>query len=119
MPLTSLLASSAISFICWLFVQGFTLRKSGQTLGKKMVGIRIADLDGGVPDFARLVVLRYLFVGAVLPIPLVGPYFRLIDILFIFRADRRCIHDLIAGTMVVKVGPNKFSAEDVDPALML
>lgn len=34
-------------------------------------------------------------------IPLAGAAFGLVDILFIFRADRRCIHDLIAGTHVV------------------
>ncbi len=32
------------------------------------------------------------------------PFYSLVDALFIFRSDRRCIHDLIAGTVVVKSG---------------
>jgi len=35
-------------------------------------------------------------------IPVVGSFFVLIDTLLVFRADRRCVHDLIAGTKVVK-----------------
>jgi hypothetical protein len=34
-------------------------------------------------------------------IPLAGNAFSLIDALFIFRQDRRCIHDMIASTRVV------------------
>ena len=30
------------------------------------------------------------------------PFYALVDVLFIFRNDQRCIHDLIAGTKVIK-----------------
>jgi uncharacterized RDD family membrane protein YckC len=102
-PYTSLIGSSVLSFICFLLVQGYTLKQSGQTLGKKIQGIRIADLDNGVPDFGRVVALRYLPVAAVALIPVIGSFLPTLDVLFVFRADRRCIHDLIAGTKVVKV----------------
>jgi uncharacterized RDD family membrane protein YckC len=36
-------------------------------------------------------------------IPVIGGFLPLVDVLFIFRHDRRCIHDLLAGTNVVKV----------------
>jgi len=29
------------------------------------------------------------------------PLYSVVDALFIFRNDRRCIHDLVAGTVVV------------------
>ena len=38
-------------------------------------------------------------------IPVLGPLFSLVNVCFIFREDRRCIHDLIAGTQVVNGQP--------------
>jgi len=36
-------------------------------------------------------------------VPMIGNVFTIVNYCFIFRADRRCLHDLIAGTKVVKV----------------
>jgi uncharacterized RDD family membrane protein YckC len=94
---------AVLRFLFFLLVHGYTLKTNGQTLGKKMTGIRIADLDGGVPDFGRVVGLRYLPLAVISMIPIVSMFYKTIDVLFIFRSDRRCIHDLIAGTKVVKV----------------
>ena len=57
---------------------------------------------GEVPPFGKLIGLRYLplMVVSVIPIPLIQ-IAGLIDALFIFRADRRCVHDLMAGTRVI------------------
>ena len=35
-------------------------------------------------------------------VPYLGMIFHLVDSLFIFREDRRCLHDRIAGTRVVR-----------------
>lgn len=71
---------------------------SGQTIGKRLLGIRIVRHDtlenGG---FKTNVLLRGLLNGVLNFIPV---YF-LLDSLLIFREDRRCIHDHIAGTVVV------------------
>jgi uncharacterized RDD family membrane protein YckC len=106
-PFTTLMGLSVVCFLGFLLVHGYTLHKNGQTLGKKMLGIRIADPDDGIPDFGRLVGLRYLPMNAVSLIPAAGPILSLVDVLFIFRSDRRCVHDLLAGTKVVKVTPRK------------
>jgi uncharacterized RDD family membrane protein YckC len=91
-------------FIAFLVVHGYLLKKSGQTVGKKLLGTKITDLEGNLPDFTTLIVKRYLPVSVVSIVPMIGPLLSLIDIVFIFRQDRRCVHDLIAGTKVVEDG---------------
>ena len=65
--------------------------------------IRIADLDANLPDFGKVILLRYLPISLAALIPMVGQFFPLADVLFLFRHDRRCIHERLAGTKVVKV----------------
>ena len=82
-----------------LVMQVVWLAKDGQTIGKKLVGIKIVLASTGQNGgFVPNVLLR-AWLNALLNIV---PMYGLIDILFIFRSDRRCIHDLIAGTAVVR-----------------
>ena len=46
---------------------------------------------------------RMLPVSIASAIPIIGSFLVLIDTLMIFRSDRRCLHDLIAHTQVLKV----------------
>ena len=100
LPLGLLAAVVVIGLLVFLGLHGYFLKKNGQTIGKKLLGIRIVNLDNEVPEFGRLIGLRYVPVMVVSVIPLVQ-FLSLVDILFIFRGDRRCVHDLIAGTRVV------------------
>ncbi len=102
-PFSLTLGLGAIGFVVFVLLHGYFLKRDGQTIGKKIIGIRIADLDDGQPQFSRIIVLRYLPISAVALIPFVGQLLSVIDALFIFRSDRRCIHDRIAGTKVVLV----------------
>jgi uncharacterized RDD family membrane protein YckC len=101
-PYTLTLAGAALGFLGFLLIHGYFLKTSGQTIGKKLLGIRIADMDNNIPPFAKIIGLRYLPIQAAGVIPIVGIFYPLIDVLFIFSESRRCIHDLIAGTKVVK-----------------
>jgi uncharacterized RDD family membrane protein YckC len=103
LPWTLLLASTVIGFIMFLAVHGFFLKRNGQTLGKKIVGIRISDLENNVPRFGKVIALRYMPIWGISLIPVVGPLLSIVDVLFIFRSDRRCVHDLLAGTKVLRV----------------
>lgn len=91
----------AVSFILFALIQGYPLLRNGQTWGKKLVGIRIVDMDGDVPALAPLLVKRYLVGTLIAQVPVLGMLYGFTDSLFVFRQDRRCIHDHIAGTQVV------------------
>jgi uncharacterized RDD family membrane protein YckC len=93
---------SVAGFFIWMGVNGYLLFKHGQSVGKRIVGIRIVNIDDNRrTPFSKLVLLRTLPVQLVAAIPLLGSLLTLVDVLFIFRQDRRCVHDLIAGTRVV------------------
>lgn len=78
------------------------LHRYGQTVGKRMLKIRIVRTNGERCGLLRVIFARALPVGLLGAIPLVGWLFTIGDPLLIFREDRRCLHDLIADTMVVK-----------------
>ena len=92
----------AIGFGVFALVQGIPLSRTGQTWGKRLLGIKIVDLDGEKPQLGRLLALRYLPVQLATGIPFIGGLIGVVNVLLIFRGDRRCGHDLIAGTQVVK-----------------
>ena len=100
---------------------GFTQARTGQTLGKRLVGIRVVLLRGA-PVSARAAWGRsavYVLGGALTPAAVLllgGPSpaavvldvvvgaFGVIDLLLVFGPARRCLHDYVAGTRVVRAG---------------
>jgi uncharacterized RDD family membrane protein YckC len=100
-PFGTMLMWAVIGFVIFAVVQGFPLNATGQTWGKKALKIKIVDLAGNKPPLGRLLGLRYLPIQIVSNVPMIGPVLALVDVLLIFRNDRRCGHDLIAGTRVV------------------
>lgn len=101
LPFTTLLLWGAIGIAIFIAVQGLPLHRTGQTWGKRVLDIRIVDLQGNKPPLLRLLALRYLPLQIVSQIPVLGVIAALVNPLLIFRADRRCGHDLIAGTKVI------------------
>ncbi len=69
----------------------------GKTIAKKLLGMKIVTRDGSSPGFGRGVAVRYWVVAAMSFIP----FFSLLNILFIFGEQKRCIHDYLAGTYVI------------------
>jgi uncharacterized RDD family membrane protein YckC len=102
------LGLTALCMIALTIVQMYWLSTRGQTLGKHWMKIRIVRLDGRNPGFVGAVLQRGLLnFGVYLALllmfrPLAYAYL-LADILFIFGPQNRCLHDMIAGTKVVRV----------------
>ncbi|HET9329642.1 MAG TPA: RDD family protein [Steroidobacteraceae bacterium] len=94
---------TAFGWASFIALHSYTLVKGGQTIGKYLLGVRIADLDGGVPPLWRIAVLRYLPLHVVSFFGSLGGLVLAVDDLMIFRDDRRCLHDLICGTRVLRV----------------
>jgi uncharacterized RDD family membrane protein YckC len=94
--------ATTLGFFVWLVIQISFLR-DGQTLGKRLVGLRMVDYaTGGPVPLGRLLLLRYLPLQFVGVIPILGRIIPIVDVLFIFGAEQRCVHDLMAGTKVVQ-----------------
>jgi len=101
-PLSSIITLAVVGFILYFAVNGKLLHTSGQTIGKKINGIRIVKLDGTKPDIKELLVKRYIPYFGFPYIPYIGGLVNLINLCFIFGKEKRCLHDKIAGTKVVK-----------------
>lgn len=85
------------------------LVSSGQSIGKRVMKIKIVTTDMSQGGFWKFCVVR----GGAIPllgniidliIPLhIGSLLILVDCLFIFAKDHRCLHDHLAKTRVVMV----------------
>jgi uncharacterized RDD family membrane protein YckC len=95
------LIGPVVAFITFLLLNGKFLSENGQTIGKLICSIRIVRTDGGDAGLWHILLRRYAPVLALALIPTIGWAIRLIDALFIFQASRKCLHDLLADTVVV------------------
>ncbi len=96
----------------YLLLNGYGLWRSGQTLGKRVMGVAIVPaVEVGEGRYGRtpaplwkLICIRALFFPllflSVVPWIAALP---IIDQLPIFLRRRRCLHDLVSGTVVVRL----------------
>ena len=95
---TGLAIVGILAFGAFAIYQIRLLIGEGQTIGKKLMNIRIVDYhDGTVPSVSQVFLRRYVLNGVLGNIP----FYSFVDILMIFGAEKRCIHDYLAGTKVV------------------
>jgi uncharacterized RDD family membrane protein YckC len=85
-------------FIAWFWLTILFILRNGQSIGKKIVGIKVVTTDGGPVSLGQIIVLRNVLNALLGLVPLYG----LVDALLIFGEARQCIHDKIAGTIVIK-----------------
>ena len=107
--LVILIILAGVTTLAVLITQIVLLARHGQTIGKKVLGIRMITSDGDIPSIWRVFFLRWLpfaVVGAVVQMVFKvrgsGSIIHLLDVLLIFQPTRRCLHDLFADTHVIK-----------------
>jgi len=91
------LVLSLVGLIAWCWLTVRFVVKNGQSIGKKMLGIKVLRKDGTSASLGRVILLRNFVVALLGMIP----FFAFVDALFIFAESRQCIHDKIADTIVV------------------
>ena len=92
---------AAIGIAAFAIINIKLLISHGQTIGKKVIGIKIVDLQGNLPSLKKHILKRYAVYFLPGQIPFGGQIFSIINILFIFGKEKRCIHDFVAETKVV------------------
>jgi uncharacterized RDD family membrane protein YckC len=98
---TAILGGSTIALLglaiwCWFTFR--SIARTGQSIAKKMVGIKVVRSDGSPATLGRIIWLRNILNTVISIIPAYG----IIDSLFIFAESRQCLHDRMADTIVIK-----------------
>ena len=104
------LISPTLLFLAGLFIyglfttailHGYLLYYYGQTIGKNYMSIRIENLDGTQAKLSTIYFKRMLPMQLLGLIPALGQVISgVINPLFIFSKDKRCLHDYLAKTKV-------------------
>jgi uncharacterized RDD family membrane protein YckC len=85
-------------FVAWCWLTILFVARNGQSIAKKMLGIKVVRSDGSPASLGQIFLLRNV-VNTLLAFV---PFYGLVDILLIFGEARQCIHDKIADTIVIK-----------------
>jgi uncharacterized RDD family membrane protein YckC len=89
--------------LSYLYMVTF-MHRSGQTLGKRIMKIRVVRAADGTPITLPMARKRWL---VAFPAAFVAPYFSYADSLWLLwdKPYRQCLHDKCAETVVVKIKP--------------
>jgi uncharacterized RDD family membrane protein YckC len=88
--------------LCTLTLTALFVHRNGQTIGKKLLGIKVVRADGSRATLARIFWLRYVVNTLLTLVPIAGALYGLVDVLMIFGNALRCCHDYIADTIVIR-----------------
>jgi uncharacterized RDD family membrane protein YckC len=91
-----------VAVIGWAIYTIYLVKRNGQTIGKKLLGIKVVRSDGSPASLGRIFWLRNIVNAIPGALPFVGYVYSLVDHLLIFSEKRQCLHDKIADTIVVR-----------------
>ena len=87
-----------LGFVAWVWLTILFVSRNGQSIGKKLLGIKVVRSDGSKASLGRIFWLRNVVNTLLGLLPMYG----LVDALLIFGEARQCVHDKIADTIVIK-----------------
>jgi uncharacterized RDD family membrane protein YckC len=85
-------------FVAWCVLNLIFVLRNGQSIGKKILGIKVVRSDGSKASLGRIFWLRNVVNGVIALVPFYG----FVDALFIFGEAQQCVHDKLADTIVIK-----------------
>jgi uncharacterized RDD family membrane protein YckC len=91
-----------VGMLAYAVITIILVHKNGQTIGKKLLGIKVVRKEGARASLGRIFWLRNIVNALPSMIPVVGGFYFFIDSLFIFSESNQCVHDKIADTIVVR-----------------
>ena len=97
------------SVLITVVLQGMLIATRAQSFGKIMMGTMIVDNDGIPVGLIRGVLLREVPLAFLRQLTFPLRLFNILDALYIFRDERRCLHDYLAGTRVIDVAASRRS----------
>lgn len=103
---------SGLLLLAWGIYQAVLMSQTGQSLGKKLMGIKVVTLEGDNPGFVGTVLMREIVYNIILSvlgmIPFLGVLISLgaaialLVMIFLDSNNRRTLQDMLAKTLVVK-----------------
>lgn len=100
-PFSYQILMAVLGFGLYCAVNWKFLSESGQTVGKKILKIKVVYLDGSQVTVQDLVFKRYVFMITLGYLPWIGGILTMANVLMVFGKQKRAIHDRIAKTKVV------------------
>lgn len=97
------LLMGALSVSVFALINFKPLVENGQTIGKLALGIKIVTLSGESPTVGTHLLKRYGIYLLIGYLPFIGQILYFVNLLIIFGKQKRCGHDFVAGTKVVKI----------------
>jgi uncharacterized RDD family membrane protein YckC len=96
-------AAVVLGVLVWGGITWYLVHRNGQTIGKKMLDIKVVRTDGSRATVGRIFWVRNVpfWIAGAAPWFNLGTIFSLVDALLIFRASHQCLHDQVADTIVV------------------
>lgn len=97
------LLTGALAVSVFALINFKPLVENGQTIGKLALGIKIVTLSGELPKVGTHLLKRYGIYLLIGYLPFIGQILYFVNLLIIFGKQKRCGHDFVAGTKVVKI----------------